>query len=662
MLVSTKTIFTAFVACLLSAHCFGQLKLYPAYPQRQDQQGTRQYSGARTQQDEPLKLPFFDDFSKPYNKIYPDTALWEQSSSVWVNDGMAIRPPTVNVATFDGLNSKGAPYNPNEILLTGYTDTLMSRPIDLGTSAVSVAERNSVYLSFYYQWQGNLEPPDEKDYLELSFKTAEENGWHTVMTIHPKENADPTIFYDTIIQITGEQYFHENFQFRIRAYGRMSGPYDTWHVDYVYLNKGRNPNDLSFPDRALSTRLGPLFGKYRSIPRHHFFSNDQLTPPTFEVQNMKSEPASVNFRTEGLFVSANRKDDIVYPPFNTVISKATPINITDNVLFAKEHRSARLDTLPDIHNPQQFPSAAGIDSTLIRLTIALQTRDNIPFNVTPPIEPDSTGDYTKNYIPIKFTTNDTLTSDYVLTDYFAYDDGIAEYAAGLIAAGNLVAYEFELDTTYALKQDTLIAFDIYFPPYAMTTTQTADFYIYHEDKDRPGFPGAQWLRIASKTIRRKGLNEFQRIEFLPAILVDEKKFYIGWQEPANGNIMVGLDLGNDTGDKIFVNTNGTWYQNEDVKGSLMVRPVFGSGVIDVRVGVEDEEVTGIYPNPNDGIFYIEGQASDVQIFSLTGQRIASRSQEQDGRLEVRVETQASGIYVLRYRTGKMIRSRKIVIR
>src|SRR5690606_26458078 len=176
-------------------------------------------------------------------------------------------------------------------------------------AALPVAERDGVYLSFFFQCQGNIEPPDERDFLELNFLTVD-STWETVMTIHPREDFDPTVFYDTIIKIEGERFFHDKFQFRLRAYGRLSGPFDVWHVDYVYLNKGRTISDLSFPDRALSTQLGPLFGKYRSMPRRHFFSNDQMTPPHFEVQNMKNALASVNFRTDGVFGHANRKEGI----------------------------------------------------------------------------------------------------------------------------------------------------------------------------------------------------------------------------------------------------------------------------------------------------------------------------------------------------------------
>lgn len=651
-----------FALLALSQLCYAQLMRYPSGSEQPRRISTKAENAiARTKEIAPLVLPFFDDFSKPFDLIYPDTVLWENSHSIRVNDGMAIQPLTINVATFDGLNAAGMPYNPNEVLLTGYTDTLLSRRIDLSETQVPLQERTTVYLSFFYQWQGNVEGPDDKDFLELSFKAAAEGGWQTVMTIFPKRKPDPAVFYDTIIQIGGDQFFHEGFQFMLRSFGRMSGPFDAWHVDYVYLNKGRNMNDLSFPDRALSTQLGPLFGEYRAIPRDHFLSNDQLTPPTFEIQNMKDEPASINFRTEGYFSSTNRKDKITYPAHKTVISKATPINITDNVLFAKEHRSVRMDTLPDINDPLQFPKDPGIDSTLIRLTIALQTRDNVPFNYASPEEPDSTGDYTRNYAPIRFTTNDTLTSDYVLSNYFAYDDGVAEYAAGLIEAGNLVAYEFELDTAYSLKQDTLIGFNVYFPPYAITSNQTVDFFIYHEDADNPGFPGELWLRIPSKRVLKKQLNEFQRIEFLPALLIDEKKFYLGWQEPVAGEVMVGLDISNDTGDKIFVNTNGSWYRNDVVTGSLMLRPVFGSGIIDSSVGIEDEERFAIYPNPSRGTFYIEGMFNDLQIFSMTGEKIAWRADASKTLTEIKVETRTPGLYLIRYHDGKKLRSGKIII-
>lgn len=665
MLFSRKWIPGTAIVFLLISLCHLSVAQLQRLPADERVKGSlheeKETATARTKQTPPLILPFFDDFSKPHQWRHADTARWENSFSVLINDGMGIHPPTINVATFDGLNASGYAYNPNEVLLTGYTDTLLSKPIDLSEANVPLAERPTVYLSFFYQWQGNVEAPDEKDFLQVDFKTAEDNGWETVMTIYPKTNPDPAVFTDTILQVSGDQFFHSNFQFRFRSFGRMSGPYDTWHVDYVYMNKNRNSDDLSFPDRALSTRPGPLFGKYMAIPRKHLFSNDQLTAPTFEIQNMKNSEASINYRIEGLFSSTDRDTDNT-TTYETVLSEESSINVEgNNVIFAYEHKTVVMDSLPDVSDPLQFPTDPGIDSTLIRLTIALQSRDDIPFNTTPPIESDSTGDYTSNYLPIRFTTNDTLTADYVLADYYAYDDGLAEYAAGLIEAGNLVAYEFEIDTTYSLKQDTLVGFDIYFPPYAITSNQTVDFFIYHEDPQNPGFPGEVWLRIPSKRVLKKGVNEFQRIQFLPALLVDENKFYIGWKEPLAGEVVVGLDISNNTGDRIFVNTNGTWYRNEDVVGSLMLRPVFGSGVIDTSVGIEDEQTYFVYPNPHRGEFYIEGEVRDLQISSMTGKIILFEQVPENHRTRIRMGTSVPGLYLLRYRQGNSIRSQKIIL-
>ena len=124
---------------------------------------------------------------------------------------------------------------------------------------------------------------------------------------------------------------------------------------------------------------------------------------------------------------------------------------------------------------------------------------------------------------------------------------------------------------------------------------------------------------------------------------------------------MGLDISNDTGEKIFVNSNGFWYQNDEVTGSLMIRPVFGSGVIDSSVGVEDEEVLAIYPNPNLGVFYIEGEVQDIEIRSITGARIPFHSAGNDKRMEIRIESGEPGLYVLRYRQGNAIISSKLII-
>ena len=71
-------------------------------------------SNARTQV--ALTLPFFEDFSttEGYNPLidgsgYPDQDLWFDSNSVWIADDIGRNNPSLNVATFDGLDSLGKP-------------------------------------------------------------------------------------------------------------------------------------------------------------------------------------------------------------------------------------------------------------------------------------------------------------------------------------------------------------------------------------------------------------------------------------------------------------------------------------------------------------------------------------------------------------------------
>src|SRR5687768_12316199 len=81
---------------------YAQLELFPVQRKGATPEVVkRSTTNARTQEDAPLTLPFFDDFSKTTEGIYPDVELWDSSYSVWVNDAMAIDPPTRNVATFD---------------------------------------------------------------------------------------------------------------------------------------------------------------------------------------------------------------------------------------------------------------------------------------------------------------------------------------------------------------------------------------------------------------------------------------------------------------------------------------------------------------------------------------------------------------------------------
>jgi hypothetical protein len=114
-----------------------------------------------------LSLPFWDDFSFSNSEYYPHDSLWLYGNSVSLNDGQAIHPPSKGVATFDGLDSLGLPYNVANPLQKGYADKLVSNPIALNT--VRIGNRDSVFLSFFYQLGAQGENPDPGDLLVVEF-------------------------------------------------------------------------------------------------------------------------------------------------------------------------------------------------------------------------------------------------------------------------------------------------------------------------------------------------------------------------------------------------------------------------------------------------------------------------------------------------------------
>src|SRR5690606_4193000 len=176
-------------------------------------QNDRPIRNARTQSTTPLSLPFWDDFST-VEPGYPDT-LWVNSNSVYISNGLGLNPPTINVAVFDGLDSLGAPYNPNETSAIGFTDKLVSRPLLM--TEVPANERETVYLSFFYQWRGYGEPPDKTDYLRVEFRD-DQGNWVDVFTINGDEVPDFEGFNTVVLPVHEERWFHDGFQFRFRSH------------------------------------------------------------------------------------------------------------------------------------------------------------------------------------------------------------------------------------------------------------------------------------------------------------------------------------------------------------------------------------------------------------------------------------------------------------
>jgi hypothetical protein len=306
-----------------------------------------------------------------------------------------------------------------------------------------------------------------------------------------------------------------------------------------------------------------------------------------------------------------------------------------------------MQNIPDRTNPVHFDQDA--DYVDISLKVQLFTGDT--FN------PQTNGyanDYDPAiYSPLDFRTNDTLRTDYSLRNYYAYDDGSGEYAVGLTAAGNRAVVAFDMLTQ---DPDTIVGFDVYFPDYGVVNNLSVDFTLYSDDG---GVPGFAIVTVPAVNARQNGYNNFQRVPF-EAFLV-EKRFYIGWRAPVGGILRVGLDTNNDAGNKLFVNTRGSWEQVDDIAGSVMIRPIFGTGI--VTVGVEDELPNGtIYPVPNDGEFFIPKAFHVLQVNSVMGQSVSFDTDEQEDNQKVLLHHHAPGVYIIRLQKGSKLFTSKILVR
>jgi len=641
----------AFIFLLCAGASYAQLKQIPIAHKAGTP--TKKNTTAKIQSLSAMELPFWDDFSfnNPHHvdsvSRYANDSLWRYGHSVWVNNGMAINPPTLNVATFDGLDSLGRPYSINLPLAKGVADKLISRPLRM--DHIDPSLRNNVFISFFYQYQGNGEAPDPNDEISLWFKN-DSSVWVKIW-YDSAIDGDRTKFIPVKIPITDDHYFHKDFQFRFQNFARLSGPFDTWNLDYVYLSNGKSqyaPQYANMPDRAIATPLTSIFQQYYSIPVKHLLSKGDslLVFPSLTLTNQREDQT----------VAAN------YPqPANLVVRLTTTSRLSKVVT----KNTVLLDSVPAIEIFHDHPTKTSlnslpsfktmdpkIDSIGLKFQYKLNSGDNVKkINV-------NTGDFdTLVYKGIEFRYNDTTSTTFTLSKYYAYDDGMAEYAVSLTQPGSFLAYQF--DMLYK-KPDTLVAVDIYFPHVGDESNQIVQLIIYANQVLDSTVNKAITLTQQDLTVPRSENNSFTRVLLGQPVLVKDK-FFIGYKQNSTATIGVGFDKNSDSGGKIFYNTLGVWQKNSDLHGNLMIRPVFGNGILGTITGVVEEEKNFPYPNPNRGVFYMEGTVQNLQIIDVAGKSVSFSQEDLLQKSQITLSNAAVGIYIIRYFNGTKWCTEKIMV-
>ena len=545
--------------------------------------------------------------------------LWTDASA-YINRTFAINPPSIGVATFDGLSEVGLPYSFDNAL-TVIADYLSSVPLKLA----NLPDTN-VYLSFFYQPKGlSIDKPETEDSLVVEFYNAATERWSGAWN---SIGFAADTFSQVILKVPN-QLQQDGFRFRFKNYANSTGAFDQWHVDYVYLDNNRTAKQEFYEDVAYVYDAPSMLKDYYAMPFWHY----------------KNNPASYMADTALTFVknSSNRKLIV----FNFV---NVPDTTTPNSVF------------------YTYPPGSG-SSTEINADITVRFAYPIPFEF-PAAKIDTAGVF-ESIFDVQFRprtdfiqTNDTVISRTVLKDYYAYDDGTAEAGYGVnpaLSADGLTAYmAVRFDIPFS---DTLKGFQTYFLPQAVDVSKQKIMLTVWSSIN-PAIVLYEREANARPTYSEiNGLITFN----LDTPLVVGKTFYIGFKTIGLNSVNVGYDLNTNHKDKMFYSQNGSAWSvpSSGIKdGSLMLRPIFRNRVFDVGMAEKSPEKNDlkVYPNPTNGMLNIEILANErmesVQLIDMTGKLVL----DAPFKNQLDLSYLPKGIYFLRVqnKNGEQL-TRKIIL-
>lgn len=560
-----------------------------------------------------ISLPFFDDFSGSMSP-FPKSALW-LDSFVFINDSRPVNPLSIGVATFDALDKKGKIYKhaSNNPFIA---DVLTSKPLNMNYPVGSNA-----YLSFYYQPQGYGDSTEVHDSLMVDFYNPLSKRWWNVWRVkgsglHP--------FKAAVIPVSADSFLVKGFQFRFRNYasirknnfdpGKM-GDVDHWNIDYVKLDINRSPDDTIFHDVAFSKPVGSLLKNYQSMPWKQF---------------------------QVAFQRVMRGD----------------IDITYRNNDIKAYKPYRYFAIRDLRGTNVTSFSSGNDNIDPQQVYHFTTNLEYPFFTD---QTDSALFEVKSYLGTEsddIKINDTTRFHQVFSNYFAYDDGTPEYGYGLSGqgtSGGMVAYGF---TSY--MPDSLSAVKIFFNSTIRDTTKSFSFQLTVWDAGTSG-PGNVIYR--SGLVQPAELGKFTTY-ILDSSLLINGDFYVGWRQPDENFLNVGLDRNNAATDKLFFNT-GAWQKSTFDNASLMIRPVFGSRkFLTKKNDIIEAGDYRIYPNPTAGRLHIskpddKGGRLFITLMNMTGKMMMHEEVHAD---VVELGNFPSGVYfIILTDSGKVVYKNKVIV-
>ncbi len=505
----------------------------------------------------------------------------EDSTRIWI-DRMAyhnmrygLNPRSLGVATFDGLDEDGYPYQFGSAV-TNYGDRLTSKCINLSNYNAG----DSLYFSFLYQPEGLGDVPEAGDSLILEFYAKDLDQWKHIWSVsgtsvHP--------FKSVHVPVLDDQFFRDGFKIRFKNYGALSGSLDHFHVDYVHLRALSDYTDTLFKDFALCYPLNTLLQDYTSVPWDHYKNTSAgMMTNGLEVNVYNGSNSAENYQNGQVVVQHNGTPvgNFSLPGF--LLAEGN-INYNPNTLFTSYHDLStgyEYDrTLPG--NQQVFKVNASVSAQFPNLM-----------------------------------SNDTCEFLQGFYNYYSYDDGSAEAAFGPTGVQSMMAVHFN-----AYEADSLLGVYLHFVP-SVTDVSTKLFYLTVWE-DLNGQPGAVLFEDDAFSPRQptyaNGLNNFNAYYFPNGQKIAvSSSFFIGWRQVDAVRYNLGLDRNIDHSQEIFYSVDfGATWENPPFPGSAMLRPIV-STALDGELGVEQMQMPkyAVYPNPTNSLVHIFSPYSDEKGFEL----------------------------------------------
>ena len=586
-----------------------------------------------------VELPFFDDFS--YGGVRPDVALW-QDEDVLINRSYGVTPPSIGVATFDGLDFDGQPY-------TGGGNGRRGQPRDFLTSAsVNLAGQDGTVLSFYVQPRGLGNRPELQDSFLVQFLDVTEN-WQTV---YAREGVRNTVGNTVALPFEGvtvdvpAEYQYDGFQFRFVNLSTETGGVDNWNLDYVKLSN--TSTTLITQDLALIEEPFRLVATYTSVPvRHLQAAGSELLVDSIFLR-LWNHRADITPVTQSNYTVANAGE-----PFFSSSAGLFPSSFfgRDNGIAPQtfETRRATFEQLPTAGTIRDFlfglnPEEDYTLTTTYALTVATEDAGFAP----------------------AIARNNRASQQTVLADYLAYDDGTAELAIEG-NAGNVIVQRY---TAYV--PDRLVGVRIRLPRgLADTRDQLLHFEVYGDDG--AGRPGELLYAFSAPVLYAEDFYTDSLEAFTSYALPEELElpvgdFYVGWrQQNGDRSVPVGFDRNNQPDSVQFFDL-GQGFEPlvGSTRGAIMLRPLLeGADVMPTSLTApEAGPQVKLFPNPTNGIVNLlvvktlNSEEVTFRLYGITGQRLW----EGRGTTVVDLSNFPPGMYLLECRQGERSSRHKVVRR